>query len=161
MQQIVMWVLKHCTCYSWGWMTTHFNENVFNTARFNTYCITNLVIISFILFLNIIYFIIKAKECYSKIYIPLALLYLVINFIFLCLAILFFTIFGLYTWFGFGTLFIVFSMMIICEESGDHIDTWLDILPSFMEYSKSYKEYHKAISQYKLKYNTYLNGKNN
>ena len=85
MTDIIIWILKHCTCYSFGWFTQTWNENIFN--NFNAYITVNLLFIGFHLICNIIYFMYKYGKYKSKIYLPLALSYLVVNTIFLCFVI--------------------------------------------------------------------------
>jgi hypothetical protein len=163
MENIVIWVLRHCTCYSWGWMTKHFDENLFNDPRaLHAYIMINLSVIGIILFFNIFYFLlIKSGEYYSKIFIPLMVLYLIINTIFLSLLIYVISIFGLFSWAILGIISIILFIVGVFNKNEEHITTTFNLLASFLEYSQDYYDYSKNISEYKKNYKKFINGKIN
>jgi hypothetical protein len=157
MRDLVLWVLQNCTGYHWGWLTNSFDKNLFTKDGFDVYYTLNGIIIGAIMLINIIYFIFKAEDYYSRLYIPIIIFYLICNFIMLSVIIWLATIFGVVAYGILIAATLIFLLLWAVATDYTHACTIFGLLAILLEYSEGYNEYRKKILTYKKSYNTFIN----
>lgn len=148
-------LLYQCSTLRFGW---HHRALVVSADQ-DMMAVMFFVVYGIILVVNIFYFAFNYSEYKSKIYLPLAILYLIINTIFhFILACIFISIGGPVGLAIMGVLYFIVLMIVSIDETftKDVCSGWFNLLVFMLKYSQRYATVKQYEKQLQLKYESFL-----